>query len=592
MLFPKRPTKVLLFGYINMNVIDGSSFFLSSLSAMLATDPAVEVDLLLANPVKRTLVYQDLFEHHNISIIDPFAIDDDRFNEWTSKGSLDYFSAAKVIEASSCARDYDLIIIRSTEVAVSLARAAPQLAGRVMLYVTGVVNSERQVSEEVTDSLRHCARSGMTFLCQTPEMGDEIEKIVGAGPEVICLPPMIPDVVPSEVSIKAVGKGARKFVYTGKFAKDWNPIEIVSGFLELQYEHPDAELTVAGDQFRKDDADEKFVEKIKFLLSSSPGVNWMGGIERERARRLIVDSDVGISWRSPALDSSLELSTKLLEYGSFGRPCIMNRTPMHERLFGRDYPLFANTQREFVQALETVIKDEAVYEKAARRSLEVAINYTYSVAFRNFLPHLISHVARVRGLSSVGVHGRELIQAAVGAESLHTADGVVYADMRRVDYEYLIGNAPTSFRRVGHLLAAIGPIAAFGAQSEYATSGVEEVLYTRSSAVKAGRQAGVLGAIVNSQGPRSDEMEILKGSLQRVHRDLEKAKRQVTVDVGLAHREFRLERAASEKRHRAELDQMRGELSRLQDELTRLRNSRGRRVQIAYWRLRRRLGRK
>ena len=68
---------------------------------------------------------------------------------------------------------------------------------------------------------------------------------------------------------------------------------------------------------------------------------WHGGQPRAEAMRLAAAGDVGLSWRHPELDASLELSTKVLEFGQLGLPVILNRTPMHEALLGADYPLFA-----------------------------------------------------------------------------------------------------------------------------------------------------------------------------------------------------------------------------------------------------------
>ena len=68
---------------------------------------------------------------------------------------------------------------------------------------------------------------------------------------------------------------------------------------------------------------------------------WHGGQPRAEAMRIAAEGDIGLSWRHPELDASLELSTKVLEFGQLGLPVILNRTPMHEALLGADYPLFA-----------------------------------------------------------------------------------------------------------------------------------------------------------------------------------------------------------------------------------------------------------
>ena len=47
--------------------------------------------------------------------------------------------------------------------------------------------------------------------------------------------------------------------------------------------------------------------------------------------QLAASCDIGVSWRDASLDASLELSTKVLEFGVLGLPVILNRTPMYFR---------------------------------------------------------------------------------------------------------------------------------------------------------------------------------------------------------------------------------------------------------------------
>ena len=61
---------------------------------------------------------------------------------------------------------------------------------------------------------------------------------------------------------------------------------------------------------------------------------------RDEALAIVRNSDVGLSWRSSALNDSLEISTKVLEYAAAGVAPLLNRTQAHEDLFGADYPLF------------------------------------------------------------------------------------------------------------------------------------------------------------------------------------------------------------------------------------------------------------
>ncbi|MDK7243625.1 hypothetical protein, partial [Neisseria subflava] len=67
-------------------------------------------------------------------------------------------------------------------------------------------------------------------------------------------------------------------------------------------------------------------------------------------------------WRAPALDLSLEISTKVLESCAVGVPPLLNRTVAHEELLGADYPLFVDGVRDSA-------RDVAARIAAARHDL-------------------------------------------------------------------------------------------------------------------------------------------------------------------------------------------------------------------------------
>jgi len=106
------------------------------------------------------------------------------------------------------------------------------------------------------------------------------------------------------------------------------------------------------------------------------GVTWHGGHSRDEAMRLAASCDIGLSWRHPDLDASLELSTKVLEFGALGLPVILNRTPMHEALLGADYPLFAASLADVAAAAAAAAADPGLYRLAADRVGRAAEQFT------------------------------------------------------------------------------------------------------------------------------------------------------------------------------------------------------------------------
>src|ERR1700729_4343551 len=109
--------------------------------------------------------------------------------------------------------------------------------------------------------------------------------------------------------------------------------------------------------------------------------------------RIASEGDIGLSWRHPELDASLELSTKVLEFGQLGLPVILNRTPMHEALLGADYPLFAASLDDVADVAALAAGSPAVFQLAASRTQTAAEAFALDRAADRLRVYLAQAVA-------------------------------------------------------------------------------------------------------------------------------------------------------------------------------------------------------
>jgi glycosyltransferase involved in cell wall biosynthesis len=154
---------------------------------------------------------------------------------------------------------------------------------------------------------------------------------------------------------------------------------------------------MVGDKVHDDPRDAGYKRRMRAALgepgtSSMAGVIWHGGQPRAEAMRLAAACDIGLSWRHPELDASLELSTKVLEFGQLGLPVILNRTPMHEELLGADYPLFAASLDDVADVAVAAL-DPAVFALAATRTSEAAASFALDRAAQRLRSYLARAVA-------------------------------------------------------------------------------------------------------------------------------------------------------------------------------------------------------
>jgi hypothetical protein len=221
---------------------------------------------------------------------------------------------------------------------------------------------------------------------QTEEMKNSFLRMLNAAEDKIAiLPPMVQDFPPDEPSFKNKNN---VLVYVGKFSNDYYLYESLMAFRKITDQKNT--FNIAGDKFHLDLKVPK--EELIAMMESIPGVNWLKGLNREDAGKLVEDSDLGLCWRSEVIDNerSMELSTKLLEYGRLGKPVLVRRIPIHERLLGADYPFYVNTEEDLLEKIKLAFSAPVLYEKAARKVYEVSLNHSFSEVSRQIRPHLAS----------------------------------------------------------------------------------------------------------------------------------------------------------------------------------------------------------
>lgn len=372
---PPPALHVALYGEVDPNVIDGSSVWLVSLIEVLAL-AGIRVSVVLRTAPQRDVLLGPVRALAGVSLIDPVA------RGWAERGAdgrLDAGQAVAALRALDRADRFDLVIVRGSRTADAVGRAR-DLRGRLCAYLTDIPQPGDRWSLRRWLRIRRTARNAHRMLCQTPELEAHLLRLAPrARGKCMLLSPMIPDAAVSAGPRAAapVG-GCLRLVYHGKFARLWNTLDMTALPAALAARGQEAELVMIGDRFQPD-GDPGFEPRMRAALGA-PGVQWRQGQGREDAMTLAGQCHVGLSWRDRGMDGSVELSTKLLEYGALGVPAVCNPTPMHKRLFGADYPLFASTFDEVVAALAAVASDPALYAEAARRCHAVATGHRFSVA--------------------------------------------------------------------------------------------------------------------------------------------------------------------------------------------------------------------
>ena len=368
-----------LYGDVNLNLIDGSAIWLAALAETFADDPGTRVTVVLKSPLERELVVAPLLARANVELV----AHPDAPKRLTPGQALDH------LEQVDAHDRFDVVVLRGYELCKQAARRE-QLRGRLWTYLTDIPQQPELATDEDRRSLAEIALASERVLCQTDELRAYLEGLV---PETAHRTALLSPMIPPDFLRPARDRGTpRKLFYAGKFAPAWGFLETVDAFTRLRQTHPDLELHVAGDKVHNPPDDPDYAPTVRAALEATPGLVWHGAVSREAVGRLLEDSDIALSARAASMNDSLELSTKILEYGAANVPVVINRNRLHERLYGGDYPLFIDHLDDLAVVLDRALKDDALWRRARDTAHAVASDFTFPAVRRRLERPL--HLAR------------------------------------------------------------------------------------------------------------------------------------------------------------------------------------------------------
>lgn len=395
-----RTLRAIVYGDVNLNILDGSAIWVQSMSEALSR-AGVEVRVLLKAPIETGRLVDPLRTLPGVQVVDPFAS-----GMASSRSALSAAEAVSLIERLDAEEHADLVVVRGLRL-VTAAAASDRLEGRLWTYLTDIPQSPLDIDDEQRTRLAAIARASRWMLCQTEELRSLIEASVpGSGGRCELWSPIVPA---PEVDLPArTGvSNPLRLVYTGKFAPLWNTLDMTTLPALLAERGIAAEVHMVGDKIHDVPDDPEWASRMREALESTPGVVWHGGMPRQDAMALAATGDLGLSWRAPEMDASLELSTKVLEFGVLGVPVLLNRTPMHETLLGADYPLFVADASDIAAACARIVSDpallatlrESVAESVAPYRMEAAAERLQGMLDRSFptAPDALSRATQSAG---------------------------------------------------------------------------------------------------------------------------------------------------------------------------------------------------
>lgn len=365
--------KILIYGDLDLNIVDGSSIWLVNLAKLLVRDKKNQIDILLKRRIRSEILTQEIRRRYRINLL---YVKDylDNITE------VDHQNIGKVIRTIDSLRDYSCMIVRGMDVVKSLS--GTDVIGKVIPYLTDFCHDGEKMPEEQRRFLRDLYQKVQAYFVQTGAMKEYLKEVTGVDGEKFHV--LYPVVFPT----KQQKKQDKTLIYAGKIARDWNIQELLRIMKRLEKTDPQIRLHFVGDKVNRDMYECR--EEVFNELKSSGNIVFYGSLPHSEADRIMKSCRIGYSFRSRKVDhdGSLELSVKLLEYCRSGVPMILRRTKMHEAVLGEDYPFFAESEEECEKRILEAFSDEEKNRQALRCLKRAAEKFSPEKIYENIRPAL------------------------------------------------------------------------------------------------------------------------------------------------------------------------------------------------------------
>lgn len=367
--------KVLICANPDLNYIDGSSIWLQTIALIFAETKQVKVDFIARSPVERLELYSPVIDNPSVNIIDGC---NSQYLLSKKEARLSMPQFAQLADSLDQINHYDVIVVRGYEIAESLL-AFPEALAKCWIYLTDIPQNISEFSNQQKSVLKQVATQCSKVLCQTNEFRLLWKEVVPelSDNKLSVYSPVIPDF--DADSFVALKDRPQIAIYAGKYKNEWKTLEMATLWPQTHAVIPDSQLLMIGDKIHDEKTPINYKKRMLDVLQNTTGLEWKGAVSRAEVSDALKEARVGLSWRCETLNDIVEYSTKILEYGGAGCAAILNRNPLHEKLLGKDYPLFANTESEYISTLRLALTDADIAQVAAKKLTNLALQHTFSV---------------------------------------------------------------------------------------------------------------------------------------------------------------------------------------------------------------------
>lgn len=339
----------LVYCDVSLNIVDGSSIWVSSLLSMLTS--AGRCAVISKYNIENDVVLSNVPNRDRVTVVQP--------------SSLRHRSAFTVEEGVVLLRRLDEqlpsvrnIVVRGCAVAEQLF-ATRQFDGRAFAYLTDFYEIGEDgivVPDASAATVQLSATHAHAMLTQNAQVAEALAEVADRPFTAHLLPPAVPP-LDLEIAVRHRESDDRVSIgYAGKINPLWGVLELLEWAEDLRARGIGVDILLVSNKISDRLHGERVpgmrktldrqIEKLDAVLEQ--------GFNREQSMTALAAMDFVWCWRPAELeDVTLELSTKLVEMVANGARCICYPNTINREVLGEDYPFFAEGLDDIVRIIET-----------------------------------------------------------------------------------------------------------------------------------------------------------------------------------------------------------------------------------------------
>lgn len=337
--------KFIIYADIDMNIVDGSSVWLSSMISVLSGNGKTLV--IAKRAITSDIITSNINEYENVTFISP---DDLNLNTRT-------FSIEQAVEVLRNLDDLfpniERIFIRGLNAAFEASKNR-QFYDRACVYLTNfydLKDNQRIITSEAKLKTSVSVLHSKYILAQTSQISNELFKLTNIKRKNVRFPPPVPvDGALEKTNLAYAKPGTIRIGYAGKIVPLWGVDILLSWVSRLQSEGVDVETYIVANRISDGFEDKRvdgYANRIRDEMKAVKATHF-SQYNRAKAMGLMSQMDYVWCYRPSKLEeNTLELSTKLVEMASLGKPCLAYPNTINKESLGENYPFFVSDYESF-----------------------------------------------------------------------------------------------------------------------------------------------------------------------------------------------------------------------------------------------------